>query len=118
MGLLYMGVMSAAACFFSLGDLIAVLIVIQTLFQFVAQCIAVILLRKRTAQAPDQFRMPFFPLPALIAMAGWLYIAATSKPVHIVIGISMLLAGASIYLVRARRHGEWPFAQPRIPEPA
>lgn len=118
MGLLYMGVMSAAACFFSLGDLIAVLIVIQTLFQFVAQCIAVILLRKRTAPAPDQFRMPFFPLPALIAMAGWLYIAATSKPVHIVIGVAMLLAGASIYLVRARRHGEWPFARQQIPEPA
>jgi amino acid transporter len=116
LGLLYMGVMSAAACFFSLADLIAVLIVVQTLFQFVAQCIAVILLRRTTAPAADRFRMPFFPLPALIAMAGWFYIAITSKPVHIAIGLSMRLGGAAVYLVRARSHSEWPFQQPALAE--
>lgn len=116
LGLLYMGVMSAAACYFSLADLIAVLIVVQTLFQFVAQCIAVILLRRNAKPAADQFRMPLFPLPALIAMAGWLYIAATSKPVHIAIGMAMLLGGAVVYLIRARSRAEWPFRARATPE--
>ena len=49
--LLFMGGLSAVACLFSLADLISVLIVIQTMFQFAAQCIAVILLRRKFHRA-------------------------------------------------------------------
>jgi amino acid transporter len=116
LGLLYMGVLSAVACWFSLADLIAVLIVVQTMFQFAAQCIAVILLRRNGASveaggaAPqDRFRMPLFPLPALVALAGWIYITVTSKPAHIAIGLVMFLAGTAVYLIQARRQKHWPF---------
>jgi amino acid transporter len=119
LGLLYMGALSALACLFPLADLISVLIVIQTMFQFAAQCIAVILLRRNAvtangaaadAHAPERvFRMPLFPLPVLVALAGWIYITATSKPVHIAIGILMLLAGTAVFLMQARRQGNWPF---------
>lgn len=116
LGLLYMGVLSGVACWFSLADLIAVLIVVQTMFQFAAQCIAVILLRRNGvgaeaggAAAQDWFRMPLFPLPALIALAGWIYITVTSKPAHIAIGIVMFLAGTAVYLIQARRQKHWPF---------
>jgi amino acid transporter len=109
LGLLYMGVLSAAACLFSLSDLIAVLIVVQTMFQFAAQCIAVILLRRSALVPQDRFRMPLFPLPALIALAGWIYITVTSKPAHIAIGAAMFAAGSAVYLVQARRRNQWPF---------
>jgi amino acid transporter len=114
LGLLYMGLLAALSCLFSLSDLIAVLIVIQTMFQFAAQCVAVILLRRRSAQAGPQtaashFRMPLFPLPALIALAGWIYVTATSKPRHLLIGGAMLVAGAIVFLAQARRQGRWPF---------
>src|SRR5262249_41437317 len=88
LGLLYMGVASALACLVSLADLIAVLIVVQTMFQFAAQCIAVMLIR-RTHTAADRFRMPLFPLPALVALVGWIYITVTSKAAHIAIGVLM-----------------------------
>jgi len=109
LGLLYMGALSALACWFSLADLIAVLIVVQTMFQFAAQCIAVILLRRQDAAAKNRFRMPLFPLPALIALVGWIYITVTSKPAHIAIGIAMFLAGTAVYLIQARRQRHWPF---------
>ena len=109
LGLLYMGVLSAAACLFSLSDLIAVLIVVQTMFQFAAQCVAVILLRRSALVPQDRFRMPLFPLPALIALAGWIYITVTSKPAHIAVGAAMFAAGSAVYLVQARRRNQWPF---------
>jgi amino acid transporter len=112
LGLLYMGALSAVACLFSLADLIAVLIVVQTMFQFAAQCVAVILLRRGAAASQEGFRMPLFPLPALIALAGWIYITVTSKPAHIAIGAVMFAAGTAVYLIQARRQNQWPFQSP------
>ena len=109
--LLFMGGLSALACFFSLSDLIAVMIVIQTLFQFVAQCVAVILLRRRNPQA-DSFRMPLYPLPVIVAIAGWLYITVTSQTRHIVVAASLLTLGIAVYLLQARGRREWPFNPP------
>ena len=53
--------------------------------------------------------MPLFPVPAIVALAGWLYIVASSNPVHIAIGFIMAAIGATIYLLQARRMNEWPF---------
>src|SRR5262249_42008656 len=75
--LLFMGGLAAVACLFSLADLISVLIVVQTMLQFAAQCVAVILLRRRIVAAPEAFRMPLFPLPAIVALMGWLYIVVS-----------------------------------------
>jgi amino acid transporter len=109
--LLFMGGLSAVACLFSLADLISVLIVVQTMFQFAAQCIAVILLRRKAVGTPDTFRMPLYPLPALIALCGWLYIVISSKPTHIAIGLATAAIGAGVYLVQAKQKLEWPFHQ-------
>ncbi|MEO6801826.1 MAG: APC family permease [Granulicella sp.] len=107
--LLVMGGLSVVACLFSLSDLISVLIVVQTMTQFGLQCIAVMLLRRRRIAPEGSFRMPLYPLPALIALAGWLYIVVTSKGVHILIGVAMAAAGTAIYLLQARGKQEWPF---------
>ena len=107
--LLFMGLLATLACLFSLADLISVLIVIQTMIQFAAQCVAVILLRRRSASAPGTFRMPFYPLPAIVALAGWIYIVLSSNPAHIAIGFAMAVTGAAVYLLQAKRKEEWPF---------
>ena len=107
--LLFMGGLAAVACLFSLADLISVLIVVQTMLQFAAQCVAVILLRRRAVAAPDAFRMPLFPLPAIVALIGWLYIVVSSNPAYIAIGLAMAAIGVAIYLLQARQMKEWPF---------
>jgi len=107
--LLFMGVLSTVACLFSLSELIRVLIVVQAMFQFAAQCVALALMRKRGIAAPDVYRMPFYPLPAVIALLGWIYIVLSSGARDISIGLSMAAAGFGVYFIKAKYGGEWPF---------
>jgi amino acid transporter len=107
--LLFMGALSAVACLFSLGELISVLIVVQAIFQFAAQCIAVMLLRQKQREVTDRYRMPLYPLPALIALLGWIYIVASSGRRNIAIGLGMVTAGILAYLAKAKHGREWPF---------
>jgi amino acid transporter len=107
--LIYMGIASALMCVFSLADLISALIIIQTLLQTIGQCVAVILLRR--SSPPGVFRMPFFPLPALAALAGWVFIIATSEAKHVAAGLVLAAAGVGFYLITAVKQREWPFRQ-------
>ena len=108
---LFMGVATAAACLLSLDELIKALIVIQVVTQFVAQCYAVVLIRKRRRDIVRPFNMPLYPLPAIIAALGWLYILYESGPVYIAIGLGLVLAGTLAYLIRANHLREWPFVR-------
>ena len=109
-GLVYMGVASALACTVNLADLIAILIVVQTLFQSIALCIAVMLLRRRTTPGADRFRMPFYPLPVAAALIGWVCILATSRAAHVALALGMVMLGAAVFMIGARRSHAWPFA--------
>ncbi len=105
----YMGLVSSAACLLSLEALIKALLVIQIVTQFAAQCIAVIVLRTRRPEIHRPFNMPLFPIPALIALAGWIFILATSGVVYVLSGIALVALGIGAYLWRARRTQEWPW---------
>ncbi len=108
--LLFMGVFSAVACLLSLEQLIKVLIVVQAIFQFAAQCIAVELVRRRNPLENDVYRMPLYPIPAVIALLGWFYVAGSSGVRYLAIGIGMVAVGSGIYFLKAKREREWPFA--------
>jgi amino acid transporter len=108
--LLAMGICSAIACLFTLESLITALIVTQTLLQFAAQCVAVILLRRKRATG-NVYRMPLYPLPALIALSGWLYIVATSGAVYLGLAAAFLVAGIAVFLLRARQQQSWPYPE-------
>lgn len=108
--LVFMGVASAVACLVSLDNLIAALIVVQTLFQYTAQCFAVVLLRRqKRPDAGSGFRMPLYPLPLVVTLIGWLFIVGTSRPIHILGGIAAMMLGTAIFLGLARRRASWPF---------
>jgi len=96
---------------FTLESLITALIVVQTLLQFAAQCVAVILLRRRNPETPDSYRMPLYPLPALLALAGWLYIVFSSGWVYIGLAFALLALGVALFLLRSRARSAWPFAE-------
>jgi amino acid transporter len=105
------GACSAVACLFSLESLITALIVTQTLLQFAAQCVAVILLRRQKRDPANVYRMPLYPLPALIALTGWIFIVITSGARYIAIACMFLLLGIVVFLVRARQQVVWPFVK-------
>ena len=107
--LVSLGVASAAACALSLEDLIKALTVIQIMIQFMAQCVAVVLLRKFRPDIARPFSMWFYPIPAVVALGGWLFILVASGPVYILGGLLLAAVGILAYLWRARRRSEWPF---------
>jgi APA family basic amino acid/polyamine antiporter len=109
--LVALGAVAAMFCFLRLADVIAALVVIRILLQFLVQAIGLIVLRIRRPDMPRPFRMWFYPLPALIAVAGFSYILGfrpnAAKEVRYAVVI--LVAGLAIYLVRAWKGREWPF---------
>lgn len=107
----FMGVASAAACLLSLDALIKGLIVIQIVTQFVAQCFALMLIRRNRKDIERPFRMPLYPLPVVLALLGWLYILYESGAAYIAGGLGLVMLGAGVYFIRARRLREWPFEE-------
>jgi amino acid transporter len=104
-----MGLLSAAACLLSLADLINYMIVFQIISQFIAQCVAVFLIRRNRPDIKRPFSMPLYPLPVVVALLGWIYILTASETKYI-IGASLLtLLGVLAYLWRARKEAAWPF---------
>jgi hypothetical protein len=69
------------------------------------------LLRRQKRATADTYRMPFYPLPALIALSGWLYIAVTSGLVYIALAGVFLIIGIAVFLLRARQQENWPFSE-------
>ena len=107
---LFIGVVSMAACLLSLDALINALIVIQVLVQFMAQIVAVTLIRRNRPDIARPFRMPLYPFTSAVAFLGWLYILVASGLPYILTGLALLAFGLLAYLWRARRVQEWPFA--------
>jgi amino acid transporter len=109
--LLALGVVAAAFCFLRLKDAIAALVVIRILIQFLVQAVGLIVLRVRRPELPRPFRMWLYPLPALLAIGGFLFILFNREhwQKEMRYAVVILLAGLVIYMVRAWRSGEWPF---------
>ena len=109
--LLALGLVAAAFCFLRLADVIAALVVIRICIQFLVQSVGLIILRQTRPDAPRPFRMWLYPLPALAAILGFLYVLI-SRPnfmKEVRYAAVLVVLGLAIYLVRAWRHREWPF---------
>ena len=107
--LLLIGGMVLFWSFFNLDALIKALVATRILEQFVAQVIGVVLLRNLQPNRPRPWRMWLYPLPCLVALGGWLYVYLTIGPLFIGIGAVTLIAGLVVFLIWAKRRGEWPF---------
>jgi amino acid transporter len=87
-------------CFFQLKDVIAALVVLRILLQFLMQHLGVIYLRRTQPEMPRPFRLWLYPLPPLVAIAGFLYILI-SRPnfQRELLLAAVLIAAASVVFV-------------------
>jgi amino acid transporter len=99
--LVTIGVLALPACFFSLDEVINALVAAGILVQSIAQIAALALLRRREPTAP--FRVPLYPLPALVALAGWAYLFVASGRSAMIYGIVTVAAGALVYAFARRQ---------------
>jgi len=109
--LLVLGGIAAGFCFLRLADVIAALVVIRILVQFLAQIVGVMILRRRRPDLPRPFRMWLYPLPALIALCGFVYVLFMRPDFQKEMRYAavLIVLGLAIYFVRALARGEWPF---------
>ena len=96
------------SAFFPLDAVIAALITSRVLVQFIAQIMALPLLRKRLGNKLP-YRMPLYPLPAILALLGWSYIFLTSGWRYIAFGLLTLAVGVAVFFIQARMKATWPF---------
>lgn len=109
--LLALGGVAMVFCFFRLVQVIAALVVIRIVLQYLLQQVGVILLRIRRPQMPRPFRMWLYPLPPLLALAGFLFILV-SRPAarrEFLYAVAVAVVGSILYFARARARREWPF---------
>jgi len=109
---------AAVFCFLRLADLIAALIVIRIVLQFLVQSIGVIVLRIRRPDMPRPFRMWLYPVPALVAAGSFIFILISRKDFLREVRYAgvILVVGVAIYIVRAWQRREWPFGEPSSEE--
>ncbi len=103
------GLLALPACFLSLGTVINALTTGLVGIGSIAQIVAIGVLRARGVRAP--YRMWLYPLPALIALVGWIVIFFSSGTVAIAFGTLSLVAGVAVFTAHARRAAQWPFAK-------
>jgi fructoselysine transporter len=107
--------LAAAALVFclalSLGQAIRSILAMRCIIQFIAQGVGLILLRRRWGKTRLPFRMWLYPLPVLVAVAGWagLFVATGEKPM--LASLAAAAAGILAYLWRARWLRQWPFQE-------
>jgi amino acid transporter len=103
--LLWLGAVTLLFCLFRLQEVISALVVIRIMFQFLLQGVAVMLPKHREQRKAKGFRMPFYPVPALLAVAGFAFILI-SRPNFLreirTAGV-VLLGGIVVYILRRRR---------------
>jgi amino acid transporter len=111
--LLTLGVVATVFCLFRLQDVIAALVVIRIMVQFLMQILGLLLLRALRRDVPRPFRMYLYPLPAVLAACGFLYVLVMRPDFmkEIRYAVAIVVAGLLIYLVRSWRQKQWPFAE-------
>jgi amino acid transporter len=103
--LLGVSALAMAACLADLGTVIAALLTARILVQFAGQVGTVAYVRTRPELAARlRFRMPLFPLPALVALAGWLYVFATSDRRTVLYGLGSLGLGLAAFALWDQPH--------------
>ena len=113
--LLLVGALTLFWSFFDLQNVITALIVTRILEQFVGQVVGVMLWRYREPRRPRPYRIWLYPLPCLLALAGWLYLYASAGLFYIALGLATLLAGGAVFLAWSWSTRRWPFASPPAP---
>jgi amino acid transporter len=110
--LVALGLVATCFCFFPLMKVITLLVITRILLQFLPQQVGVMLLRIQRPEMARPFKMPLYPLPPLAAIAGFIFMLVNRSHAwnELAIAAGIAVSGTLIYLVRARRLGQWPFA--------
>ena len=85
-----LGVLTAAFCYLNLETVIKAAVATRILVQFVAQILALHVMRTTRPDIVMPFRMWLYPIPSLLALVGWIFIFSLGTD------LELLLAAAAV----------------------
>jgi hypothetical protein len=91
--------LTAIFCFVPLKIVIEGAVVVRIIIMFIGQIVALHLVR-RSGKHPMPFRMWLYPLPALIALVGWILLLAAQPLSLLILLIVVYVSGVIAYFVR------------------
>ena len=97
-----LGLIAIAACMFSLAIVIDALIATRILVQFIGQIAGVMRLRRVNPDMPRPYRIWLYPVPAFVALVGWLFIFLTTNVQIIAFGLGLLVLGLGAFAIWSR----------------
>jgi amino acid transporter len=105
--LLWLGGAAAVFCLFKLADVVTALVVIRISIQFLAQTLGVMVLRRRRPDLPRPFRMWLYPVPAVLAFLGFVYVVVMRPKSleSIWLAIVVVIVGTLLFWVRRQLGG-------------
>ncbi|XZF12562.1 APC family permease [Chitinophagaceae bacterium MMS25-I14] len=85
---------------FRLGEVISAIVTMRILIQFVSQAVGVIYWHISRPDDQRPFKMPLFPLPAIISIIIWLYILTMSQWIFIEIAVGIIVTGIALFFLK------------------
>src|SRR5437867_2236301 len=107
--LVVLGLVSIVCSFLPLQTVIDALLLTRILVQFIGQVLAVMLLRKRAPELERPYRMWLYPVPALTALVGWLFLFASADTTLKNYAALTLVLGFVFFLSWSWYTQRWPF---------
>jgi APA family basic amino acid/polyamine antiporter len=100
--LLTLGTVAIFFCLFRLADVVTGLVVIRVMVQFLAQTIGIIVLRTKRPEVPRPFRMWLYPVPAVLAFFGFLYLLVMRPKSweSIRVAVALIVIGTIVFAIR------------------
>jgi len=85
---------------FRLGEVITAILMMRMLVQFVTQAVGLIMLRYKKRDEPRPFRMPLFPIPAILSIAIWLFIFFSNEVKYQLFAACIVVSGTVVFYLR------------------
>lgn len=98
--ILFLGLVAALFCLLPLPKVVQGLVSIRVLIPFIAQVIAAVILRVREPERPRPFRMWLYPLPAIVALGLWTYVAWSPQKGLKIGALFVIAAGCLFFFAR------------------
>lgn len=113
--LVLVGALCIVASFFGLVQIITALILARIVVVFMGQIVGLFILRKYRPEVSRPFKMWLYPIPAILALVGWLYtfVSPAGQPggwKFMLYAFGTIAAGLVAYFILASQKRDWPFA--------
>ncbi len=85
---------------FRLGDVISAIIMMRILVQFISQAVGLIAWHYREPRNERPFKMPLYPIPAVLSIIIWLFIFLSNDVKFMLYAAAIIITGIIVFYLR------------------